>query len=103
MCHPLQDVENINNRLDVVERLMANSEIMLHIADCLRKLPDLDRLLGRVKSSTQSSNSTLLPFIGRKILKQRVRYFNFWLGILRLLSFPPYVNFSKKEKYKEIN
>ncbi|KAL0427067.1 UNVERIFIED_CONTAM: DNA mismatch repair protein MSH7 [Sesamum latifolium] len=61
ICHPLQDVEKINNRLAVVEELMANPEIMLLIAQSLRKLPDLERLLGRVKSSFQSSSVILLP------------------------------------------
>ncbi|KAK4391641.1 DNA mismatch repair protein MSH7 [Sesamum angolense] len=71
ICHPLQDVEKINNRLAVVEELMANPEFTLLIAQSLRKLPDLERLLGRVKSSFQSSSVILLPLIGHKILKQR--------------------------------
>ncbi|KAK4368411.1 hypothetical protein RND71_012203 [Anisodus tanguticus] len=70
ICHPLKDVEKINHRLDVVDRLVENSDTTLSTAQYLRKLPDLDRLLGRVKASIQSSEA-LLPLIGAKILKQR--------------------------------
>ncbi|GMI97714.1 MUTS homolog 7, ARABIDOPSIS THALIANA MUTS HOMOLOG 7, MUTS HOMOLOG 6-2 [Hibiscus trionum] len=75
ICHPLKDVDSINNRLDVVEKLMSHSEIMLIIAQYLRKLPDLERLLGRVKASIQSSASLVRPMIGKKVLKQRVKAF----------------------------
>ncbi|KAK8695156.1 hypothetical protein V6N13_000329 [Hibiscus sabdariffa] len=75
ICHPLKDVDSINNRLDVVEKLMSHSEITLIIAQYLRKLPDLERLLGRVKASIQSSASLVLPMIGKKVLKQRVKAF----------------------------
>ncbi|KAK6151778.1 hypothetical protein DH2020_014413 [Rehmannia glutinosa] len=84
ICHPLQDVEKINSRLDVVEDLIANSEIMLHIAQSLRQLPDLERLLGRVKSSFQSSSVLLLPLIGNKLLKQRVKVFGSLVRGLRI-------------------
>jgi DNA mismatch repair protein MSH6 len=72
ICHPLKDIEGLNNRLNVVEDLMAHSEIMLLFAQYLRKLPDLERLLGRIKASVQSSASLLLPVVGKKVLKQRV-------------------------------
>ncbi|XAR53316.1 hypothetical protein NMG60_11021836 [Bertholletia excelsa] len=73
--HPLKDVEEINCRLNAVEELIKHSETMLVSAQYLRKLPDLERLLGRVKASFQSSASLLLPVIGRKFLKQRVKAF----------------------------
>lgn len=72
ICHPLKDVEKINHRLDVVDKLVDNSDATLSTAQYLRKIPDLDRLLGRVKASIQSSEALLLPLIGAKILKQRV-------------------------------
>lgn len=75
ICHPLKHVEGINNRLDVIENLMARSEIMLVIAQYLRKLPDLERMLGRVKVSFQASGSLALPLISKKLLKQRVKVF----------------------------
>lgn len=54
---------------------MANSEVVSCIAQLLRKLPDVERLLGRVKSSFQSSSLLSLPLLGSKLLKQRVRFF----------------------------
>ncbi|KZV29596.1 cell division control protein 48 C isoform 1 [Dorcoceras hygrometricum] len=75
ICHPLKDVEKINNRLDVVEDLIANSEVMLLISQSLHKLPDLERLLGCIKSSIQSSALLLLPLIGSKILIKRLGCF----------------------------
>ncbi|XVE54298.1 hypothetical protein DITRI_Ditri03aG0069600 [Diplodiscus trichospermus] len=93
ICHPLKDVDSINNRLNVVEELMSHSELMLLIAQYLRKLPDLERLFGRVKASIQSSASLVLPMIGKKILKQRVKAFGtlvkglrIGLDLLRLLQ-----------------
>lgn len=74
ICHPLKDVEEINHRLNVVEELMARSEVMVLAAQYLRKLPDLERFLGRIKSTVQSSALILLPLIGNKILKQRVSF-----------------------------
>lgn len=53
---------------------MGRTEIMALIAQYLRKLPDLERFLGQIKATFQSSALLLLPLIGNKILKQRVSY-----------------------------
>ncbi|XP_052182487.1 DNA mismatch repair protein MSH7 [Diospyros lotus] len=84
ICHPLNDVDKINCRLNVVEELMAHSEVMLLVAQYLRKLPDLERLLGRVKASFQSYNLLVLPLIGAKVLKQRVKAFGSLIKGLRV-------------------
>ncbi|XP_027173583.1 DNA mismatch repair protein MSH7 [Coffea eugenioides] len=84
ICHPLRDVEKINHRLDVVEELIAHSDIMLLVAQYLRKIPDLERLLGRVKASINSSAVLLLPLIGSKKLKQRVKAFGSLVKGLRI-------------------
>ena len=57
----------------MVEALTLCAEIMLLVAQYLRKVPDLERLLGKVKSAVQSQATLLLPVVGRKALKQRVR------------------------------
>ncbi|KAJ1419832.1 P-loop containing nucleoside triphosphate hydrolase [Sesbania bispinosa] len=75
ICCPLKDAEVINSRLDVVDDLMACPEIVSHIAQHLRKLPDLELLLGRTKSSLKLSSPLLLPLLEKKILKQRVKVF----------------------------
>ncbi|CAI0628967.1 unnamed protein product [Linum tenue] len=84
ICHPLKCAEGINNRLDAVEVLIARPEVTLIIAQCLRKLPDLERLLGRVKGSIQASSCLILPLIGTKILKQRVKVFGTLVKGLRV-------------------
>ncbi|KAJ4887277.1 DNA mismatch repair protein MSH7 [Raphanus sativus] len=75
ICHPLKDIESINKRLDVVEEFTANSEIMQITGQYLHKLPDLERLLGRIKSTVQSSAYLLPALLGKKVLKQRVKSF----------------------------
>ncbi|XP_031269580.1 DNA mismatch repair protein MSH7 isoform X2 [Pistacia vera] len=84
ICHPLKDVEGINNRLNAVEDLMAHSEIMLAVAQYLRKLPDLERLLGRVKTRVQAAAALALPLIGKKVLKKQVKAFGSLVKGLRI-------------------
>ncbi|KAI4380038.1 hypothetical protein MLD38_006269 [Melastoma candidum] len=84
MCHPLKDVECINNRLKVVDILVGNPELVVIIGQNLRKLPDLERLLGRVMSSVHSSCSLLMPLIGKKILKNLVKAFGSLVKGLRI-------------------
>lgn len=72
ICHPLKDIEGINNRLNVVEALVEHSELMALVAQYLRKLPDLERLLGRIRASVQSSAILSVPVFGKKVLKQKV-------------------------------
>ncbi|XP_050364799.1 DNA mismatch repair protein MSH7 [Argentina anserina] len=93
ICHPLKSIEAINNRLNVVEDLLARPEMVPIIAQYLRKLPDLERLFGRVRASVQSSASLLLPLFGKKVLKQRVKVFGtlvkglrFGLNLLTVLQ-----------------
>ncbi|CAO2822828.1 unnamed protein product [Amaranthus hypochondriacus] len=75
ICHPLKNVEQINNRLNVVEALVMQPEIMLVVAQYLRKIPDLERLLGNVKAMVHSQAILMLPLVGKKTLKQRVKVF----------------------------
>ncbi|KAG6516026.1 hypothetical protein ZIOFF_026473 [Zingiber officinale] len=84
ICHPLRDFTGINQRLDVVEAFIKNSEIMSLIASYLTRIPDLERLLGRVRSTVGSSSMLLLPFVGDKILKQRIKTFGFLVKGLRI-------------------
>ncbi|XP_077212403.1 MUTS homolog 7 isoform X2 [Tasmannia lanceolata] len=84
ICHPLKNVGEINDRLNMVEGLMRHPEITLVITQYLRRLPDLERLLGRVKASVGSSAALLLPFVGEKELKQRVRIFGLLVKGLRI-------------------
>ncbi|PON73319.1 DNA mismatch repair [Parasponia andersonii] len=84
ICHPLKDIGGINNRLNVVEALVDGSEIMLLVAQYLRKLPDLERLLGRIRASAESSATLLVPVFGKKVLKQKVKVFGMLVKGLRV-------------------
>ncbi|XP_010527197.1 PREDICTED: DNA mismatch repair protein MSH7 [Tarenaya hassleriana] len=75
ICHPLKDVGSIKNRLDVVEEFLSNSEIMKVSGQYLQKIPDLERLLGRIKASVQSTASLLPALLGKKMLKQWLKAF----------------------------
>ena len=59
----------------MVEALVMQPEIMLVVAQYLRKIPDLERLLGNVKAMVNSQAILMLPLVGKKTLKQRVRMF----------------------------
>ncbi|KAF1958838.1 DNA mismatch repair protein Msh6 [Byssothecium circinans] len=48
VCHPLADANKINARLDAVDALNADSQIMDNFTSSLSKLPDLERLISRV-------------------------------------------------------
>ncbi|KAI3670995.1 hypothetical protein L1987_87641 [Smallanthus sonchifolius] len=84
LCHPLKDVEEINRRLNVVEEFMGHAEISALIAQHLKKLPHLERFLGQIKATLKSSALLLLPLIGNKILKQRVKAFGYLVKGLRV-------------------
>lgn len=75
ICHPLRSAREINYRLDAVEELMARPEIASPILERLRKLPDLERFVARVKGSWGSSSVHLVPLVGKKRFKQRVTAF----------------------------
>ncbi|XP_040377503.1 DNA mismatch repair protein MSH7 [Oryza brachyantha] len=75
ICHPLKDINAINERLDIVEGFIQNCGLGSVTLEHLRKVPDLERLLGRVKSTVGLSSTVLLPFVGEKILKRRIKTF----------------------------
>lgn len=48
LCHPLQDARQINERLDVVDKLNADLELRDEISNGFAKLPDLERMISRL-------------------------------------------------------
>ncbi|KAM0829156.1 hypothetical protein ACQ4PT_067060 [Festuca glaucescens] len=50
----------------------------------LRKVPDLERLLGRVRSTVGLTSAVMLPFVGDKILKRRIKTFGMLIKGLRV-------------------
>lgn len=48
VCHPLADAKRINARLDAVDALNSNPDVMDSFTASLGKLPDLERLISRI-------------------------------------------------------
>lgn len=48
VCHPLADAHKINQRLDAVDSLNADSSIIDKFSASLSRLPDLERLISRI-------------------------------------------------------
>ncbi|KAL6627315.1 hypothetical protein ACP70R_031041 [Stipagrostis hirtigluma subsp. patula] len=71
ICHPLKDIDAINKRLDIVEGFIQKPGLGFVTLE-LRKIPDLERLLGRVRSTVGLSSAVQVPFVGKKILKRRL-------------------------------
>ncbi|GAA5982227.1 hypothetical protein JCM10908_004792 [Rhodotorula pacifica] len=52
LCAPLRDVVAINDRLDAVDDLLANSNFAVAFDNMVKKLPDLERMLSRIHGKT---------------------------------------------------
>ncbi|GAA6021689.1 hypothetical protein JCM8202_004312 [Rhodotorula sphaerocarpa] len=52
LCAPLRDVVAINDRLDAVDDLLANSNFAVAFDGMVKKMPDLERLLSRIHGKT---------------------------------------------------
>ncbi|KAF8707212.1 hypothetical protein HU200_030459 [Digitaria exilis] len=83
VCHPLKDIDAINERLDVVEGFIQNCGLGPTTLVYLRKIPDLERLLGQVRSTVGLSSSVQLPFVGERILKKQTKTFIMLINGLR--------------------
>ncbi|XP_015283165.1 PREDICTED: DNA mismatch repair protein Msh6 isoform X1 [Gekko japonicus] len=73
LCAPLCNPAAINDRLDAVEDLLAEAAKMSEIRDLLKKLPDLEKLLGKIHSIGSSLNIQNHPN-NRAILYEEMRY-----------------------------
>ncbi|KAJ3106424.1 DNA mismatch repair protein msh6 [Phlyctochytrium planicorne] len=52
VCHPLRDIGAINERLDAVEDLCQSPAVRDSLAQCLRGLPDMERIISRIHAGT---------------------------------------------------
>ncbi|KAK8075867.1 DNA mismatch repair protein msh6 [Apiospora hydei] len=48
ICHPLCNIDKINERLDAVDMLNSNTEIREQFSSEMTKMPDLERLISRI-------------------------------------------------------
>ena len=75
ICHPLQNATELNDRLDAVEELSIREEMACSTRQDLRVLPDLERLVARVRGLAGSSNLGVIPMAAKKVHQRRVRIF----------------------------
>jgi DNA mismatch repair protein MSH6 len=67
ICHPLQNTTELNDRLDAVEELSNREEMACSAREDLRVLPDLERLVARVRGLAGSSNLGVIPMGAKKV------------------------------------
>jgi hypothetical protein len=85
ICHPLRSTAQIATRQDAVEVLVAKPDLARALRDELRKLPDMERLLGRVKAMA-TAPAAISCFVAQAHQKQ-VRNAGYHLFCLAHASF----------------
>jgi len=75
ICHPLQNIAELDDRLDAVEELFKREEMACSTREDLRVLPDLERLVARVRGLAGSPNLGVIPMAAKKVHQRRVRMF----------------------------
>jgi DNA mismatch repair protein MSH6 len=73
ICHPLQSIEEINRRLDAVAELIQHPDLVGMLRGGLHKLPDLERLISKIRTFTSSSDITTIPLLSTHVQRQKVR------------------------------
>lgn len=83
ISNPLKDVNDINERLDVVSFFVENTDILSSLRDLLKNIPDVERALGRImlKKSSIMEVITVRVFL-RNILKIKQLFFRKDLPLL---------------------
>ncbi|XP_064652331.1 DNA mismatch repair protein Msh6-like [Lineus longissimus] len=73
LCTPLCNPYAINERLDAVEDLMNNQDVVSEVTDILKKLPDLERLLSKIHTLGSATRSKEHPD-GRAVFFEDLKY-----------------------------
>lgn len=73
LCAPLCNPKSINDRLDAVEDLLTVPDKMSEVSECLKKLPDLERLLSKIHSIGSPLKSQNHPD-SRAIFYEELKY-----------------------------
>lgn len=76
MCHPLQRVGEINERLDAVEEFRRHPDLVGVLRAGLRKLPDLERLVSRIRTFSCSSDAATISLLSNRVQRQKVQAFS---------------------------
>lgn len=94
---PLNDIEMINRRLDMVEYFGNECILRNEIFSKLKKIPNIDKSLKRFQSSSQSSDSSKAPKSKPAKLEHCVQYYQYSKVILEILSLLTSCKFFSRE------
>ncbi|KAH7287690.1 hypothetical protein KP509_32G069600 [Ceratopteris richardii] len=75
MCHPLQRINDINERLDALEDFRNDSDLVSMLRSGLKKLPDLERLVSQIRRFSSSSFEATIPLLSNRDRRQKARAF----------------------------
>lgn len=77
ICQPLQSVASIEARLDALDEFLARTELGDALRSSLRKIPDLERLIGRMRIMADSAPIVgLIPKAAETAHQRRLRTFH---------------------------
>ncbi|KAG6546638.1 hypothetical protein Mapa_011827 [Marchantia paleacea] len=81
ICHPLRNIGDIHYRLDAVDELNSCSEMTCSLRAGLRKLPDLERLVARIRNLSFSPLAGI-PTAAKKVHQRKLKaFFSTVLGV----------------------
>ncbi|KAL2612521.1 hypothetical protein R1flu_024213 [Riccia fluitans] len=102
ICHPLRNVGDIQYRLDAVEELNSCPEIACFLRAGLGKLPDLERLIARIRTFAASPLARIATAAKKTHQRQLKAFCSMVLGLragVDLLSSLQGVPFSEKTRF----
>ncbi|MCO5574053.1 hypothetical protein L7F22_027830 [Adiantum nelumboides] len=93
ICHPLQRIGDINDRLDALEDFSSHPELVGVLRAGLRKLPDLERLVPQIQRFSASSLEATIPLLSNREKKRKAQAFCAAVkGLLNGISLIKYMN-----------
>ena len=104
VLNPLCDIEQINERLNMVDDFMNNEELMTIFRNSLSKWPDLERQCSKFFKFAMNTNTKAIYFedVGKNRLKDFFALIKFLTKSIELLDiFTPYIK-QNKIKSKEL-
>lgn len=96
VCHPLCDIERINERLDAVDMLNADMHVREQFSSQMTKMPDLERLISRIHAGVCKPDDFVRVLEGFEQIEYTMSLLGAWGGgqglVDRLLASMPNLN-----------
>ncbi|KAI5057624.1 hypothetical protein GOP47_0027639 [Adiantum capillus-veneris] len=84
ICHPLQRLGEIDDRLDALEDFRNYPDLVGELRAGLRKLPDLERLVSQIHRFSASSFEATIPLLSNREKKRKAQAFGAAVKGLRI-------------------